>query len=198
MSYNPEKPQFWEPFSLSGEFVSSRRKLTDEAHEYFRQHLGFPYHREVIYGEYSDKLPIHDLIGGDGTAITRHVLKLRDAHPDIVIDLCRTLDAQPKEYRHTFIWRDGGEVMVDTWLSVVGDDSYPTSSVRVFRGLDEVDPSKYGHAGGNTLIALGAEELHRRKLARVGQGIAEFAHRSRDNMPDFEKGFIAYPRLRRW
>jgi len=200
MSYNPEKPQFWQPFSLSGEF-HGRRRLSDAASSYFRYHPQSVNYREIVYGEYNEESPIHDVIGNDGTAVTRHLFALRDAHADLAVNLCEPVGTSQvdtsQNYRHSFVWRDGREVMVDSWLSVLGADNYPMSTVRVFRGLNEVDPSEYGCAGGNTLIVLGAEELLRRKLTKLGQGVAEFARRDKHTMPDFEDGFIAYPRLQR-
>lgn len=195
VSYNPEKPQFWQPFSLAGEF-HGRRRLTAAASNYFRYHPQSLNFREIVYGEYNEVSPIHDIIGNDSTAVTRYIFALRDVHADLAVDLCESVGTS-QNYRHSFVWRDGREVMVDSWLSVLGADNYPMSTLRVFRGLVEVDPLEYGHAGGNTLIVLGAEELYRRKLAKLGRGVAEFMRRDRDFMPDFEPGFIKRARLQR-
>lgn len=202
MAYNPEKPQFWQPFSLRGEFRTVRRRLSPAAFSFLRAQglINDAFrdcYREVVYGEYNEDSPVDELLGGDGFGMTRHIFELRDAQPDLEVSTDNNIDAEPKSYRHSFIWRDVREVMVDTWLSVLDAENYPISTVRVFRGLDEVDPAKYGHAGGNTLIVLGAEELLRRRLVKLGLGVSEFACRSKYNMPDFEDGFIAYPRLQR-
>lgn len=87
--------------------------------------------------------------------------------------------------------------MTDVWQSTVDEQGYPGSSVKIFRGTSEVDVTEYGIAGGNMLIVLGEEEKLRRRLAKAGKGILEFANRMSQNMPDFEPGFIARARFQR-
>lgn len=206
MSYNPEKPQFWAPFSLPGRKVVKALGLLHtvtglsslDIVNTLRGHNA----REVVYTEYSEEFPVSELIGTDGFAASRHLYKLRSCHPELEPTIeCSWSTGEElgrrQNYRHSFVWRDGDSVMVDTWRSALSDDNYPIATVQVFRDFDEVDPDAYGHSGGNTLIVMGEEEKFRRKCVKAGKSLTEFAHRTTANMPDFEVGFIAQPRLRR-
>jgi len=203
MSYNPEKPQFWQPFCLSGirEIKYGRTSRITHVGAFIRDLHGFDA-REIVYPEYNEEDPLSEVLEGGGFACTYHLRTLRKIHTGMAVPIpCSIESGEPldgqRHYRHSFVWRDGDNAMVDSWLSTLDDSGYPTSTVRVFKGYDEVDASDYGHAGGNTLLVLGEEEKLRRKFMKLGKGIEEFANRSKDNMPDFEPGFIARARLQR-
>jgi hypothetical protein len=68
------------------------------------------------------------------------------------------------DYRIIFLWKDGYDLMTDMWnYTALGIwDSGPLANPIIFRREEITDA--FGVASGNTLIVLGLEETHRRKV----------------------------------
>lgn len=71
MSYNPEKPQFWQPFSLGRipyysvldlSFSPFPRKVPVPQSTKSNFDIGSPYPGAIVYPEYSEDEPIHELL----------------------------------------------------------------------------------------------------------------------------------------
>lgn len=192
------EPKFWEPFTLY-ESIGSIRSPHDTGYpaEYYSipgiaaamGRLVSPI--GVVYPEYKDRNGVDELLPTSGLAYSNHVgrLFLRNKRPEMLA----------ADWMHAFIWGDGEHIITDVWSTTVGEDQYPQTTIRVFRGFDEVDPcaERFGHLGAETIFAMGLEEQYRRRIMDFGGTIAKFLTRDRANAPDYPDGYIACARLRR-
>ncbi|MBR9682524.1 MAG: hypothetical protein GOV02_02520 [Candidatus Aenigmarchaeota archaeon] len=81
-----------------------------------------------------------------------------------------TIDWSQKCYMVSFLWENSGELFYDFWKMHYGWDSGPLAFPFIIgnnhQSLDKIyeNNKNIGIGSGNTLIVLGQEEIHRRKI----------------------------------